>query len=362
MRATSDAGRSGNARCGRLAREFALALAWASLPLACSPKRSGTSAPAPRPAEGAPSASVEARDAHRKVTEGAPAQPADEPVDPELEWIRKRVPAGPLVCYLLGDGREDMMPLDGTLLRNVLLSRRRGAAPRDALELARTVKRLLNLGLTAEGAVESTPLGVRIRDGGKLCSVEMGRRLAQAIARAGAFSLEAILAPADTAHGGPARIVSLSWDGLVRNFTLGQTKDRWVVRLRTSETGMNGSDPELSMRGLAAARTHLVVTYDTKAVRLYLNGELAESREEVRGDLANWDPSYPLVLANEFIGPRNWAGVIRFVAFYDRVLSGADVTSAAADVPPGDPPTGAPGRPGPDVSAPPGPGKGAEVF
>lgn len=335
---------------GRLAlpsgTALVLGLGSCLLTLACAVRQPDKSTPSRPPGEGA----------------GPPeAEGSTAPADRERRWIVKRVPADPLVCYLLGEGHEDMLPLYGSLLRNERFSQDRvlgrHAGWQDTLALAREVKRITALGLTPEDAVHSTQSGVRIGDGGKLYSLAAGRRLAVRIKRSGVFSVEAVLAPADTKHAGPARIVSLSRDGGVRNFTLGQEHDQWVVRLRTSENDDNGCSPELPMKGLSTSRTHVAVTYDGRAVRLYLNGELRETRKEVRGDLDRWDPSYPLVLGNEYAERRDWAGVIRFVAFYDRVLSAEEVRAAAKDLPPGDPPLGA--QPAPPGSV---PQQGVEVF
>lgn len=44
------------------------------------------------------------------------------------------------------------------------------------------------------------------------------------------------------------------------------------------------------------------------------------------GTLANWDGSFPLMLANELTGDRPWLGEYCLVAIYDNALTPAEVT------------------------------------
>jgi hypothetical protein len=190
------------------------------------------------------------------------------------------------------------------------------------------------LGLSAKGPVKKTRDGVVFSDGGKLMSVDAGKALAAKLRASGAFSVETFVCPADTRHRGPARIVSLSYNGSVRNFTLAQEGDRWSVRLRTTRNDLNGCRPQITVAGLAARWTHVVVTYDGSEERVYLDGRLAKRAGNVSGSLGNWETSkYPLVLGNEAYDSRNWAGTIKFVAFYGRALSAAEVRKAANSLP-----------------------------
>jgi hypothetical protein len=190
--------------------------------------------------------------------------------------------------------------------------------------------------LTQTGAVHLTNGGAVFRDGGKLLSLPAGRKLASAISTSGTFSVEALVRPADTRHRGPARIVSLSYDGNVRNFTLAQEGSSWVVRLRTTRNDSNGCRPQTYVSGLSAKWSHVVVTYDGRAVRVYLDGTLAKTATAVNGSLENWDrEKYPLVLGNEAYASRNWAGTVKMVAIYSKALSAAQVASALKTLPEG---------------------------
>jgi hypothetical protein len=130
--------------------------------------------------------------------------------------------------------------------------------------------------------------------------------------------------------------VSISLDGSFRNFTLGQEGTSWVVRLRTTRTGANGTSPELRVPGLMPRLTHVVVTYDGRTERIYLDGRQARESTKVAGSLSGWETQkFALVLGNEFNDRRDWAGTIKFVAFYARALSAEEVVRAHHSPPPG---------------------------
>jgi len=96
---------------------------------------------------------------------------------------------------------------------------------------------------------------------------------------------------------------------------------------------------------------------DGRTVVAHVNGKEA-GRRDVGGDLSIWDPSFALGLGNEHEDRRDWSGVIRFVAFYDRALKPDEVAKAFAAPPPGDGPVPARPAPGGDVD----PDRGREIF
>ena len=63
--------------------------------------------------------------------------------------------------------------------------------------------------------------------------------------RGSGLTLELWLETEDQNQFGPARILSYSIDSGSRNFTIGQSLDQLVVRLRTTETSLNGTNPHL---------------------------------------------------------------------------------------------------------------------
>lgn len=241
---------------------------------------------------------------------GAAKTPAADPADRrELEraWLAERPLKPPLTIYLFTGSKNDLEPLGGTL------------APPGQFEPWK---------LSVEGSAASSEKGLVVQDGGKLISQYAGSALSFAIKQKGAFSLEAHVQSADQNHTGPARIAGLSADANKRNLTFGQEKGEWVVRIRTTATGENGTNPELRVPGLNATRTHVIVTYDGKRARVFMNGLEIKLEKSVSGTLENWDSAFPLVLGNEAGEAKPWAGVIRFVALYDRALGTSEVKQA----------------------------------
>lgn len=170
------------------------------------------------------------------------------------------------------------------------------------------------------------PAAVKPADGGltlvskTLIRSEPATRLSEAIKKSGRITIEAWVRPADTSHSGPARIVTLSKNTNERNFTLGQEKDRFDVRLRTTNTSANGVPSLSSQPGSVKTEwTHLVFTFGEGQARLYVNGRL-NAESQPGGDLSNWDESLPLALANELTGDRPWLGSLKLVALYSRDL------------------------------------------
>ncbi len=135
------------------------------------------------------------------------------------------------------------------------------------------------------------------------------------------LSIEVWLTPGNLSQNGPARIVSMSKDSGQRNFTVGQAGREISVRLRTTETGINGT-PELSTTEsvLSIMTNHIVTIYDGAVKRLYINGLLHSESQELTGDFSTW-ADYPLVIGNELQDDRTWLGRVYMVAIYDRSLS-----------------------------------------
>lgn len=146
-------------------------------------------------------------------------------------------------------------------------------------------------------------------------------RISDAVRVSGKFTVEAWLRPAVADQGGPARIVTLSPGGSVRNFTLGQDGAKFDVRMRTTQTSDNGIPSTSTPDGsLTTNLTHVVFTRDRNGrTRLYLDGKLS-LEHTLPGTTVNWDGSYQLALANEFSNDRPWRGTYHLVALYNRDL------------------------------------------
>lgn len=134
------------------------------------------------------------------------------------------------------------------------------------------------------------------------------------------LTVEAVIRPANVTQGGPARIVSFSTNASSRNFTLGQEKTDLVMRLRTPQTGGNGTSPQVKLCQVEAGRLyHVLVAYRPGEMTCYLDGKQVLSTDAVRGDFSNWQPHH-LVFGDEFDGGRDWAGTLEGVSIYDRCV------------------------------------------
>ncbi len=182
--------------------------------------------------------------------------------------------------------------------------------------------------------VNADPEGARWLEGGgmqftggqaALISPLPAEKIVTAAQAANQLTIEALVTPQDTEHAGPARIVSLSRDPMSRNFTLGQVKGQYILRLRTTETNEQGM-PDLPSYDnmLLPERQHVVAVYDQLEVRFYVNGELAGQWAR-GGDFSNWDPTFRLIIGNEATMDRQWAGKFELVAIYARALTPAEV-------------------------------------
>ncbi|MFC2036982.1 LamG-like jellyroll fold domain-containing protein [Chloroflexota bacterium] len=151
--------------------------------------------------------------------------------------------------------------------------------------------------------------------------------LIQAAKASNEITLEAWIKPASATQDGPARIITLSADANNQNFHLAQTGPQVEVRLRTTQTTLNGRPALSTLPGsVAADLMHVVYTRDASGgIRIYIDGVVVADGL-VGGDLSNWDEGYRLALANELAGGRAWLGEYHLVAVYDRALSAAEVS------------------------------------
>ncbi len=196
------------------------------------------------------------------------------------------------------------------------------------------------------GALERLPgRGIGLRQGSLLATAAPATRLSREIQQTQALTVEAWVKPAQVAPAQtPARIVTLSTDINQRNFTLGQSNNQYVMRLRTTTTGLNGTEPVVEGGSVNPNQlTHLVYTRDRAGnAVLYVNGQ-RQQRGQISGNLSNWNETYRLALGNELTGDgqrpaqegqRPWLGEYHLVALYNRALSAEEVAhNFAANLP-----------------------------
>ena len=178
-----------------------------------------------------------------------------------------------------------------------------------------------------------TPAGVRWSKGSlsvvsspSIISPKSSRRIVDAIRKSNALTIEAWITPANTEQRGPARIVSLSSDPSHRNFTLGQDKDFYDVRLRATGTDENGNPSTPGpAKSLEPQLRHVVFTRNSSGTATRCVNGKPIVRKKVDGDFSNWDVGHRLSLANEVTRDRPWLGQFHFVAVYDRALTESEI-------------------------------------
>ena len=167
--------------------------------------------------------------------------------------------------------------------------------------------------------------GLNVRSGKAQGSTTASKKLHDLIKATGEYSIEAWVAPGNVAQE-DARIVSYSGGTTARNFTLGQTLYSYDFFNRSTRTNTNG-DPKLTTSAadedLQATLQHVVVTFDpVRGRRIYVNGEYTGDADPAAGGtITDWDDTFAFVLGNEVSGTRQFQGVFRLVAVYNRVLT-----------------------------------------
>ena len=91
---------------------------------------------------------------------------------------------------------------------------------------------------------ETSP-GLHFIGEGQVISPSFSKPFYENLINGKGFSLEVWIYSANNNQHGPARIVSYSLNPSYRNFTLGQEGSALIIRLRTENTNLNGTEPML---------------------------------------------------------------------------------------------------------------------
>ncbi|SMF03440.1 RHS repeat-associated core domain-containing protein [Alteromonadaceae bacterium Bs31] len=165
--------------------------------------------------------------------------------------------------------------------------------------------------------------GIEIKEPAFLPTQSDDLALSNALKTSGELTIDTWIKPSSFQQNGPARIITLSLDPYERNFTLGQEKDAFVVRLRTSESDLNGLEASTITPAMAASNLpiHVAYTYDLSGLaKIYVNGNLLVE-QALGGNLSNWDvTNVEFGLGNEVTLDRPWLGSIYSVSVYNRAL------------------------------------------
>lgn len=167
--------------------------------------------------------------------------------------------------------------------------------------------------------------GINIRSGRAKTFGAPSRKFNDLIKATGEYSIEAWVVPGNVTQE-DARIVSYSGSANVRNFTMGQNLYNYEFAARSSETDANGM-PKLitddDAERLQASLQHVVMTFDpVNGRRIYVNGEFTGDVDgSGGGSLEAWDNTFALYFGNEASGDRQWQGVVRLAAIYNRALN-----------------------------------------
>ena len=232
------------------------------------------------------------------------AQPAEEPARPEVRVDFARHSEWP------GDQTDLVYLWENNNATNQILT-----ANNEAGRLCRAVAR----GRAVFGRFYEMDLG-----GGAVVAEETDEALLEACKASGELTLEATITPGNVTQGGPARIVTFSEGSGARNFTLGQEGATVLLRLRTPNTGEQGSNPQTDLFEVEAGRTyHVVVSYRPGSLSCYVDGKRVLETDRVSGDFSNWEPMH-LLFGDEWDGGRDWSGKLEGVAIYSRAVSEAE--------------------------------------
>ncbi len=126
------------------------------------------------------------------------------------------------------------------------------------------------------------------------------------------FDVDLRVRPLTLDQKGPARILTLSLDPSLRNFTVAQDGQDLVVRLRTPKHSFNGTPNYVVSRVFRELEwTDIRVTVEPRSLRVEVNGEVRLADDLPKAPLQDWDRSYRLALGNELTSDRVWLGEIR---------------------------------------------------
>ena len=89
--------------------------------------------------------------------------------------------------------------------------------------------------------------GLELSDNGQVLSISSTEDFYHRMISGSGLSLETWVSSNNVVQSGPARIITYSLNPYLRNFTLAQSEEKLIMRLRTTETDLNGTLPHLEV-------------------------------------------------------------------------------------------------------------------
>ena len=134
--------------------------------------------------------------------------------------------------------------------------------------------------------------------------------LLQAI-RSNELAISLRVRPFTGAQYGPARILTVSKDVYARDFTIGQEGSDLIVRLRTSQSDLNGL-PQLVLPGILKSLDWRTVQVSMRpgALTIIVDGAVIAHRDLSGSPLQRWNRTFRVAIGNELTGSRPWLGEI----------------------------------------------------
>ncbi len=165
--------------------------------------------------------------------------------------------------------------------------------------------------LIQNAAVRVPDGGVRLENTGRVWDEDPPPWI-ETVRRTGRVEIEFEARAFLSEQSGPARILTLSRGAKHRNFTFAQDGQDFVLRLRTPTSDANGK-PIWRIKGLWGDRNwhEIRLRIEPGSVELSADGTVRETRTIGAEGLSVWDPTYPLLIGNEFISHRPWLGELR---------------------------------------------------
>ncbi len=155
--------------------------------------------------------------------------------------------------------------------------------------------------------------------GGGAQTIEAAAKLSEALMDTHRMTYETWVVPANLTQDGPTRMgTSGASSSEQQNFILGQSGAAVEMRLNVNwrKTLRTGDILETRL-------THLVATYDGEFMRIYMDGELVAEKAQTGALTLN--TGFPVSVCNEGTVNRDYHGIVRMVAWYNRALTPAEI-------------------------------------